>query len=70
MIEILAWALVIVFIAIGCVWLALSAYNANTERKHLAKITQIVDMTVAIEELRYKAALDELAKDGERDADA
>lgn len=69
MIEVLAWALVVVFFTLCCVMAALCAYNANTKRKHLAKVTQIVDMTVAVEQLRYKNALDELAKEGERDGE-
>lgn len=63
MIEALAWALCIALFALLCVCAALGVYNLNAKRKQLAKVTQIVDMTVEVETLRYKAALADLTKE-------
>ena len=67
--ETIAWTLAITFFALLCVYAALGIHNRNTERKNLAKVSEIVDMTLTVEQLRYKAALDELTKVGGTDGE-
>lgn len=67
MIEAILTAGVVIATTLMCVLLALMVYGTWVDRKREKKLDEMVDMHLTVTQLRYKAALDELAKDGESD---
>lgn len=70
MIEVIAAAGMVIALSLLCVFCALNVYDAWLDHKRAKRLDEMVDMHLTVTQLRYKAALDELAKEGGEDADA
>lgn len=65
MIEVIVTAGMVIALSLLCVFCALNVYSAWLDRKREKKLDEAVDMYLAATQLRYKAVLDELAKEGD-----
>lgn len=67
MIEAILTAGVVIATTLVCVLLALMVYGEVLSRKRDKAMREVTDMYLSVAQLKYRAALDELANDGDCD---